>query len=87
MSSPAGLLPYAALALQLWLPLAAALHGLVDFTPAPGDKAFYAALIGAGLGFIYGVITRDAVFMAAEIFAALAFMGLRRKMNSSLREG
>lgn len=85
--SAARFLPYAALLLQLWLPLEAALRGPACARESRTNAAFAASLIGAGLGFIYGILTRDAVFMAAEVFAALAFVGLRRKLNTAPRGG
>mgnify|MGYP006303329127 CR=1 FL=1 len=75
-------LPLAALLLQLPLPAAAALSGIVPGLRPPGSHAFIAAMAGAALGLIYAALTRDAVFAAAQGFAAAAFVGIRGKLSS-----
>jgi hypothetical protein len=79
-------MPYAALAMQLPLPVRAALSGTKRFR-APGRAAFFSALAGAGLGLAYGFMTRDAVFTVAEAFAVAAFVAIRRKPGSLPRKG
>jgi hypothetical protein len=68
--------PFAALALQLWLPLAMALFGRI-----PGNKSYIAAMLGAALGFAYGLATRDLTFMTAEAVAAVAFTWIRFRVK------
>lgn len=79
MNMPIWWMPYAALALQLWLPLAMALFGRI-----PGNKAYLAAMLGAGIGFTYGWLTQDLVTMAAEICAAVAFTWIRLKAKPAV---
>lgn len=74
MTPPIWWMPCAALALQLWLPLAMALSGRI-----PGNKVYLAAMLGAVTGFAYGWLTQDLVFMAAEACAAAAFTWIKLK--------
>jgi hypothetical protein len=75
-------LPVAALALQLPLPACAALSGVAPGVRAPGTYAFIAAMAGAALGLVYAALTRDAVFAAAQGFAAAGYVGIRGKLSS-----